>query len=72
MMKWDGNATLILGDELRGKTIAKGDSSKKNAAPASSGNRQTELASGLVTCPVHTRGTYLGRGSSFFKQSTAR
>jgi len=40
MKKWDGKPTSALEarvHELQGKTITKGDSSRKNAAPVSSG-----------------------------------
>ncbi|GAB0210098.1 hypothetical protein GRJ2_003475600 [Grus japonensis] len=40
MRKWDGKPTLILQarvHELQGKTITKGDSSRKDATPVSSG-----------------------------------
>jgi len=40
MRKWDGKPTLTLDAEVRelqGKTITKGDSSRKNVAPVSRG-----------------------------------
>jgi len=40
MRRWDGKSTSVLEAqmrELQGKTITKGDSSRKNAAPVSNG-----------------------------------
>ncbi|GAB0206493.1 ubiquitin carboxyl-terminal hydrolase 4 [Grus japonensis] len=66
MRKWDGKPTSTLRarvSELQGKTVAKGDSSRKNAAPVSSG--QFPRPSGR---PTHTYDPPEGTSKSFLQE----
>ncbi|GAB0183396.1 hypothetical protein GRJ2_000804900 [Grus japonensis] len=65
MRKWDGKHTSTLQadvHELQGKTITKGDSSRKNAAPVSSG--QFPRVEGLILVMVLLKGLL----SHFYKK----
>ncbi|GAB0208519.1 hypothetical protein GRJ2_003317600 [Grus japonensis] len=69
MRKWDGKPTSILQarvHELQGKTVTKGDSPRKNAAPVSSG--QSPRSSGR---PTHMYDPLKGTSKSFLQEMSS-